>query len=180
MALQTSLRSLAPFCFLCEILLLLAVFPHPALAQQPELSTNDDGTVEVTLRVSTGEEQVRAAMADPEASCRLTPDILSVEVIQKGPCQELHIETRGLNRPLSYSSLRCPTPHGWQEVLIESDDFESMTSEWLFFSEGNGTRIVYRIATSVNLPVPDFLIRQNLKNAAKTTVIALKHRLGLE
>jgi hypothetical protein len=121
---------------------------------------------------------VRALLADPVASARLIPDLISTEVLTQGRCQDLGLTTRGLTRPLQVRVRRCPTADGWRQDLLQSDDFTTYEVVWQIQPLESGTRVIYRIAMNVNLPVPAYLIHKGMVVNATGTLKSLKSKLG--
>lgn len=123
-------------------------------------------------------EQVRAALADPADMALRPPDMISVEATPRAGCHEIEGRTRGLLRPLAYRSLRCPTPTGFLETLVASEDFERYEAEWRIEAVEGGTRVSFRIDVLPDLPVPRALVSENVKRSAVAVVTALRDRLA--
>ena len=145
---------------------------------EPEVHVDNEGRVVAVVTVLAPPEQVRSILADTVGALKeLSPNTLSVEVTPEGPCELVNRQTRGILQPLTLRSKRCPTPDGWEETLMESDDFEHYEALWKVRSTEKGTEVTYRIATVLTAPVPQLLVRQNLKKAARTILQGLVARL---
>jgi hypothetical protein len=156
-----------------------AIWAAVAVAAEPAVLVEDDGTVQVAVDVDVPARDVRAALAPTLDSMRLSPDVLSVRVggLQANGCEELVAETRGLTRPLVLRALRCPTKDGWSMQLLESADFTRYASEWRVTEEGGRTMVMLRTQAEPNVPVPRFLVLRGIRDAAVNAVLALKQLL---
>jgi hypothetical protein len=148
-----------------------------ALAAEPQVAVQSDGTVVCTVTLAASESQVRAALVDGAGSSRLSPDVLAVESAKKGACEELTKETRGLFHNFRLRSLRCPTADGWSEKLVSSDDFTEFQADWSIATDPAGTRVTYTVKTGLSIPVPDSLLRQSLAKATATMLGNLAQRV---
>jgi hypothetical protein len=145
---------------------------------EPEVHVDGEGRVVAVVTVQATPERVRTILADTAGALKeLSPNTLSVEVTPDGPCERVNRQTRGIFQPLTLRSKRCPTADGWEETLMESDDFEHYEALWRVRSTESGTEVTYRIATVLTAPVPQLLVRQNLKQAAGTILQGLVARL---
>ena len=155
------------------------VGPVSAATSEPVVHVDDAGRVVAMVIVDASPEQVRVILADTAGSLKdLSPNTLSVEVTSDGPCERVDRQTRGIFQPLTFQAKRCPTADGWEETLVESDDFEHYEALWSVRTTDAGTEVIYRIATELTAPVPQVLVRQNLKQAAGTILRALVARLS--
>jgi carbon monoxide dehydrogenase subunit G len=149
-----------------------------AFAADPAVTVWPDGTVAATVVVDAPEAQVRAALADSAACARLSPDVLSVHVAKQGRCDEISRETRGMFRPFHMLVRRCPTPTGWSESLVQSDDFSSFSSDWSVAPSAEGTTVTYSVKTELAMPVPEAMLRRSLSSAAKTVLLNLVKKVA--
>lgn len=162
--------------FICWILAGAAHADMP----EPEVHVDAEGRVVATVTLSAQPEAVRAILADTAGSLKdLSPNTLSVEVSPEGSCERVQRHTRGILQPLVFQSRRCPTDDGWVETLTESEDFEHYEAMWAVRTTDSGTEVTYRIATVLTAPVPQALVRRNLKQAAGTILQRLVARLSL-
>lgn len=150
-----------------------------ALAADPVITEQADGSIVATATIAASPDVVRAALADPVACGALSPDILSVTATPAGKCTMLDVVSRGAWNPLRWRALRCPTADGWRDDLVSSTDIQSMHSEWRVLAAADGTTTVeYRTNTQVSLAgVPDSLIHQGMMRSAKDTVVRLIARV---
>lgn len=148
-----------------------------AWGQEPALTVEPDGTVVAVAVIDASADAVRAVLADVQATARLSPEVLSVQAEPEatGRCSEVSRETRGLFHPLRFVARRCPTAEGWHEELVRSEDFSAYATDWRVQSTAEGTRVEYRVKTSVRLPIPGAALAAALKDAAGTTVKNLVH-----
>ena len=148
-----------------------------AWGQEPALSVESDGTVVAVAVIEASPDAVRAVLADVQATSRLSPEVLSVEAASEdaGRCREVKRETRGLFHPLRFVARRCPTADGWHEELVQSDDFSAYATDWTVVATEGGTRVEYRVKTSVRLPIPGAALAAALRDATATTVKNLVH-----
>jgi hypothetical protein len=152
----------------------------PAVASADDDATvtvDDEGRVVARIHVPASTEEVRAVLGDTDGQlAALSPDTLSVQTTQVGPCEMVDRKTRGVWRPFAFRAKRCPTDRGWQETLVASDDFTKYEAEWELEATDHGTEVVYKIQTEINAPVPSSLVRTNLKSAASSM---LKRLVGV-
>lgn len=153
----------------CAFLLL---GPRVASAQVPRI-TEEGTSIVGTVDLLVPADQVRALLADPVASARLIPDVLSVEVTSRGLCQDLGLTTRGLARPLQVRVRRCPTADGWRQDLLQSEDFTSYEMVWKIQPIESGTRVIFKAAMAVNLPVPKSLLKKGMVMSVTGTMRTL-------
>ncbi|MBM4390862.1 MAG: SRPBCC family protein [Deltaproteobacteria bacterium] len=150
-----------------------------ALAQDPSTLVESNGTVVVECVVPQSEAEVRALLADPQRAGALTPEVLQVQTISRGDCLTLGVTVKGAWDPLTYTSQRCPTAHGFKFKLLESDDITAYEAEWKLAPQpGGGTRVTYRVLTEVDLPVPKSLVRKGIIDSAKETLKSLVRQLA--
>ncbi len=149
-----------------------------ALAAEPTVTTQADGTVVARMEVAASAEAIRAILSDSEASVRLSADVLSVDAALKGKCSEMTVQTKGAWNPLEYKALRCPTANGWRTSLIESDDFSALEVEWkLDPSCSDLTTVEYRVRTDVDIVAPKALVQQGVRRSARDTLKELLRKV---
>jgi hypothetical protein len=153
---------------------LAVALSRASMAAEPHVVVQSDGTVEVQLTVAASTEAVREILADTSGVySTLNADIYSTESKQRGNCEEVRRETRGLFRPFKFRSLRCPSEAGFTETLLDSNDLTIYDSSWELTSTGEGTKIVYRVHTELRAAFPRPLVLQGTLAGAKETVINL-------
>ncbi len=151
-----------------------------ATTPEPEVRIDAEGRVVATVTLNAQPESVRAILADTAGALKdLSPNTLSVEVSDEGACELVRRHTRGILQPLVFQSRRCPTDEGWEESLVQSEDFEHYEAMWAVRTTDSGTEVTYRIGTVLTAPVPQVLVRRNLKQAAGTILQRLVARLSL-
>lgn len=150
-----------------------------ALAADPAVTQEGDGTIIVRVDVAASPAAVRAVLADPVACGQLSPEVLSVSSTAAGKCTMVDTSARGAWSPIHWRSLRCPTADGWRYDLVSSDDIESLHAEWSVTDAANGDASVeYRFNTQIHLTgVPDTLVRQGMIKSAKDTLVRLVARV---
>ena len=107
---------------------LLAALLAPQLAHANDhgasVSIDAEGVVVARILVPATSDEVRALLADTSGRlAALSPDTLSVISTPDGACEMVDRKTRGIFRPFAFRAQRCPTANGWQETLMQSDDF---------------------------------------------------------
>lgn len=134
----------------------------------PEIEVRDDGAVFATEVMAAQADDVRALLSDAEALAALSPEVRKIETTQRGRCQEVATETRGLLRPLRLRSLRCPTTDGFREELMEVGDFSAYEVEWAVRDADGGARIEYSVRVVPELAVPSALVQQGVERSTRT------------
>jgi hypothetical protein len=148
-----------------------------ALASAPVVTVDADGTVVGVAVVAGDEAAVRALLGDVEREAGLSPSVQSVEVeAEEGSCARVRKTTRGLFRPFELVVLRCPTDAGWREDLVRSDDFSVYATEWRIAPSDAGTRVEFRVRTTVNVMVPAAAVRAGTVDATRAALVKLGER----
>lgn len=154
-----------------------------ALAAEPPVVTVDpNGTVVGVVVVPAGEAAVRAFLADVKTEAALSPSLREVRIepengdAQDGACVRLRKKTRGLLRPFELVTRRCPTETGWREELVESADFASYALEWRLAAAEGGTRVEYRVTTTLTGPFPAAAVSAGVVDATATALVNLQDR----
>ena len=146
-------------------------------AAPPAVSVEADGTVVGVVVVAAEESAVRSLLADPQREAALSPFVREVLVDgTEGGCTRLRKKTRGLLRPFELVSLRCPTDAGWREQLVESADFTTYGIEWRVAPADGGTRVEYRVTTTLSAPLPASAVSAGVVDATKTLLANLLER----
>ncbi len=137
-----------------------------ALAGEPRVDVHADGAVVGRITVPASAADIRLVVDDPVRCGSLSPEVVSLTTAPpQGDCQELFTETRGLFRPLRVRSQRCRTADGWEEALIESDDFSQYASSWSLHEVDGQTEVTLRVRTEVGLPVPTSVVETRSKKS---------------
>jgi len=131
-----------------------------ALAGEPQVAFRDDGLLHGTVEVAASADAVRAVLDDAVRMARWSPDVIAYEAVGEpaGGCQVYAAKTKGMWKPLTYTSKRCRTTEGYRDNLVESDSFQVMTGEWTLTPVESGTRIDFVGDLELSLPVPKRLL----------------------
>jgi len=157
--------------------LLLLAFPAQAAGSEPVLQRVEGGWM-ATVVVPSAPDVVRAALADVGDPALRSRDVISMEITPHNGCQEVRGRTRGLSRPLTYHTLRCPTATGYRETLQETGDYKQFESEWRIDPVEEGSRVSFRTVADPDLPVPRALVLANMKRSTLAMVNALVDQLA--
>lgn len=149
-----------------------------ALASDPTVRVEPDGTVVATVTLAAPEERVRAVLADGVGTSRLSPELLSVSTTKEGACEVMSKKTRGMLSPFHLRTRRCPTASGWSEILVESDDFRSFASTFELAPAPGGTLVTYRVRTELAMPVPGGMLQRALADASSTVLANLSAKVA--
>lgn len=140
----------------------------PALAAEPTVSTEADGTVRGAVVLEMSPAEAMEALADPELARSINPDVVALQRLSTaGDCTDLDISTRGMWRPLQMTARRCKTSNGFRETLLSSDDFTAQEATWTVTDHPDGALLEYTLKSEPNLPVPRALIQDNMKRSVK-------------
>jgi len=151
--------------------LLTLVFGLHALAADPfasEATIQEDGTVVGHVVVPNPAADVRKLLDDTEGTL-LTIEQDTIGIVSDGasPCEHVHRTTKGVWHPLIFESQRCESEAGWSEKLTKSEHMKNFSSSWTVADHAEGTLVTYTIVTELNLPVPQALVRRNLRKSAQ-------------
>lgn len=144
---------------------------------EPEVTVEDSGTVLCRMVVPASEEQIRQLLEDPEATARLSPDVIDVTATPDGDCVRMETRSKGFLRPLVLSSKRCPTDDGWREVLLQQGDFTAFDGQWQLTPVEGGTLVVYSLNAGTSLPVPQTVVNQGVAKSLRNMLRNLRARL---
>lgn len=152
---------------------------HPVQAAEPSAPTvAGSSTVTTDVFIAADSATVRAALADPVVACRLSGDVLDARVLAtQGECTLVQVTTRGLTTPLTYTTRRCPTPEGFSETLVQTEDFDSQMSSWKLRPVTGGTQVTLMVRSEPRLPVPQRLINAAVGSGAVQTLKNLVQRV---
>jgi hypothetical protein len=134
-----------------------------------------DGTVTSELDVPAPLATVRAALLDPIAAARFSPDTVSIAYVARGGCDVLHVETGVTFAPVAYDYRRCATADGWHETLVSSKSLSDFDVRWGLTPVDIGTHITYQIRIGTAFPAPTFLVTSQLKSSMATELTRLYH-----
>jgi carbon monoxide dehydrogenase subunit G len=138
--------------------------------------TDAEGYVTSNIEVNAPIDSVRAYLSEPSNAVNLAPGTKLVSETAKGACDELTVQTPGVTSNFEYVSIRCPTPTGWVEKLVRSDQIASNDVEWRLAEHGSGTTVTLRVKTAVHW-VPASLIESRVASSITTTLARLKAKL---
>ena len=152
--------------------------PQTAIAVEPAVDVGRDGVVAVSMLIDAPERNIRSVLNDVEGELAdLSSDVLTVEVVKEGLCQEIDRSTRGLFRPFRIRSLRCPTAQGWHETLIASGDFSAYSTEWSLNETEEGTEVMYRVHTELFI-FPRPVVTHTVVQSAKEQLLKLARKVA--
>jgi hypothetical protein len=139
-----------------------------AVAGDPTVSTDADGTVRGEVVLAMSPSEAMTALSDPELARSINPDVVALQrLATSGACTDLDIATRGMWRPLKMKARRCQTSNGFRETLLESDDFAVQEAIWTVSEHPEGALLEYTLKSEPNLPVPRALIQDNMRRSVK-------------
>ena len=164
-----------------RLLLLIALvcaLAAPASAGETTFVWEDDGTLRATVLFPAPITDVKKLLADPVRAMKLSPDVKRVTATAKDDCHEVVVTTTGISDPFVYKALRCLTPTGVKDQLIESEDYEIQTSEWVLEGVEGGTRGVLRTRTKLTAWVPDRLVQSGVRSGIGKMIDAMVSALS--
>lgn len=129
-----------------------------------------DGVWRTQLVIPVPVETVRAALVDPIAAARLSPDITTIAYLSRESCPTLHVETGMTFAPVAYDYRRCATSTGWHETLVSSKALAVYEVRWHFEAVETGTRVTYDVNIRPSFPAPDFLIARQMRTSITTLI----------
>ena len=139
-----------------------------SFAQEPTVTVTDNG-VRATIVVHAEKEEVQKLLEDPEELYNLSPDIVSVEVVEtKGHCQQVETAAKGVFNPIEFTELRCKNSQGVSQRLVgENETFNRYNVNWTLREVDDGTELTYELDASLASPVPDRLMHEMAGDAAR-------------
>ncbi|MFN7142248.1 MAG: SRPBCC family protein [Myxococcota bacterium] len=157
-------------------LLLLSVLEARAAEPPPITPTSTgDGGWRTEIVVPVPVATVRAALADPIASARFSPDISSIAYVARGTtCETLRAETAGI-ATIAYDYRRCATADGWHETLVSSEGLDAYEVRWQLVPVEGGPRVSYQVKVDTSFPAPEFVMTRAMKTSI-TTLLARLYR----
>ena len=122
-----------------------------------------------TIVVHAEKEEVQKLLEDPEELYNLSPDIVSVEVVEtKGHCQQVETAAKGMFNPIEFTELRCKNSQGVSQRLVgENETFNRYNVNWTLREVDDGTELTYELDASLASPVPDRLMHEMAGDAAR-------------
>ena len=150
--------------------LLVVSLAFPAHASRDRVDVAEDGTVVFVRVVAIERDALLRVLVDPSLSSKLSPDVLSKEVLEEGECPVYRVATRGLFRPLVYDFRGCITADGLTEELVASEDFDAFACRWQLTAVEGGTEIRYELLIKPRLKVPDKLVRVGQRRSMKAAL----------
>jgi len=145
-----------------SLFLLLAM---SAFGSEADVQMDAAGVIVGRILVPAPAADVREVVGDPVALGALSPDVVSVTPQASGKCLDVVTETRGLFSTLFMKSRRCPTVDGWEDHLVQSDDFDAYETKWSLREVDGGTEVTVRAYTEVDLPVPTSVVQSRQKKS---------------
>lgn len=167
------------------MLVFLVLFSLAARADTPKVDV-EDGTVVGRILLPVKPSDVHRVVDDPVACGKLSPDVVSVksrpDATSRSPsgrdrCYDVTTETRGLFGPLHYRSRRCATKDGWEDRLLQSNDFTAYESRWSLREVDGQTEVTLRVKTAVDLPVPQSVVDTHSKQSVGKILENLLHKM---
>lgn len=153
-------------------------FSHAFAGEPSTPVVAGESTVTTDVIIAADCATVRAALADPITASHLSGDVLDAKVLGKeGDCSLVQMTTRGLSSPLTYVTRRCPTPDGFRETLVRTDDFDSQSSSWRLAAVSGGTQVTLEVRSEPRLPIPQRLINAAVGSSAVQTLKNLVQRV---
>ncbi len=153
----------------CALLFIVVAGGRSALAAGVEVER--DGTVVVTTDLARPLAAVRATLDREVLDPTRSPEVVRAQVVRRrGRCDEVASTVRGGPVELDYTALRCPTADGWEIDLLDSDDMTALAVQWRLEERGGSTRLVFRIRSVADMPVPEAVQRKLLRRSALRTV----------
>lgn len=149
----------------------------PAAAEdKPHLEVTDDGRIVARMLLDAPERLVRDTIPSLQ-DATLSSSVLELRVTSEGTCRQIARKTRGLWSPLEMTTRMCPTPEGWREWLVDSEDYDAYTVEWTVTPREGRTFVELAVRSDVNLAVPEVMMRRAKMNGVEETFLALIEKL---
>lgn len=159
-------------------LLLLTGAPRIAAAgEKPAYTVQSDGWIVGRMVIDAPASDVRQAIPVVANDAEAYTNVLAVRETPDGDCRRIDRTTRGLLQPLTMRTRWCPTPKGWREYLVQSDDYTAYDVEWTVEARGAQSEVAVRVRSDVNLMVPSSLVRSGTLQALDEGFAALVKRL---
>lgn len=136
----------------------------PAITPAPDAA----GVWRTELVIPAPIEAVRAALGDPIAAARFSPDITTIQYLTRERCPTLRVETGVSFAPVSYDYRRCATATGWHETLLASKALAVYEVRWTFEEVETGTKVSYDVAIQPSFPAPAFLLARQMRTSITT------------
>jgi hypothetical protein len=151
------------------LLLILPTLAAPATPSAPVVQA--DSSVRTDVVIAATPATIRAVIADPRVAARLSDHIVRVDVLGKdGACDLVEVTCKGLASTLAYTVRRCPTPDGFTEALVRSDDFDAQRTEWHLQAVPGGTLVTFEVASEPRVPLPKRVIQAVVESSAVETL----------
>lgn len=159
-------------------LVLALVLPFAASAgEKPSFTVQSDGSIVGRMVIDAPAPEVRQAIAVVVNDPRAYTNVLDVRQTPEGDCRRIDRTTRGVFEPLTMHTRWCPTPKGWREYLVQSDDYNAYDVEWTVEARGTQSEVAVRVRSDVNLMVPSSLVRSGTIQGLDEGFSALVKRL---
>lgn len=137
-----------------------------------------DSSISTDVLIHASVADVRAVLADPKAAGALSDSVLAVRVLGKdGPCDLVEVTCKGVMDPLTYTVRRCPTPTGFSENLVQSEDFSSQRAEWRLEPVSGGTLVTFSVRSEPKISLPRRVVQAVVESSAVETLENLVRRV---
>lgn len=136
----------------------------------PDVTITPPDTVVGVVDVGVPVDVVRTALRDPAWVAKVDGGKTSVAVAgREGDCLVADYVSPSALLSVEYRVRRCPTPGGYEAVMLTSNAFEAYRVAWdLAPSETGGTRITYTIQLTTSLwGVPNSLVTSTTRTSVK-------------
>jgi hypothetical protein len=161
------------------VAVLVALLSAGVASADPSSAVMDsDGFVQVQMDVPHSQEAVLAYLSDAGRTMRLGEEITEVRTAEDGQCTRMKVTTYGFAQTMHFLARRCPIADGWRSTMLESPDFKRHDIEWTVAPTDAGSRVTMRVRIIPRLPVPQFIIRQIVGGALRSTLVRLESLLG--
>jgi hypothetical protein len=145
-------------------------------AEPPALHPADigDGLWRTELVIPAPIERVQASLADPIRAAAFSPDIASIEFLDRGTCEKLRAVTSG-SVSVAYDYQRCPTADGWHETMTSSRMLAAYEVRWRLRPVSGGTHVTYDLRITPKFPAPSFIFSGHMRDSI-TTLLGRMYR----
>ncbi len=138
------------------------------------------GAVEASVVVPASPSVVMGFLADAARAIKLSPDVKSANVVSResGGCVLVDVSTSGLSSALRYRTRRCPKADGYEEKMVESEDFSMNEARWTVTPSGEGSRVNFRVEAHPRMLVPEWMVEKAAQLSARAMVKRLAEALA--
>jgi hypothetical protein len=130
------------------------------------------------MLVGASASAVALVLEDPTELAKIDNSGVQVTVQDNAePCKTLLTQIAHPIASAEYTSLACRTESGWQHQLVESRAIKSYEAEWTVSETETGTEVTYAVKTETRLPVPQFVVDRQSRNAVARMLSKLRDHL---